>query len=214
MRVFQSAIVAVVVGAGVVVGVAPANATAAGVASAGRADVVDDGQAVKVAPVAQCSLTGRKQATSNGANKPGIVRFGRASATCDASQHVSTSTAKGTDFTLSALQAYGGPTIRVASYQVGCSATTKGTNASWQFSGLTGVTVPQRIPNNYRIQVKSHSGAVLAVVVFNQVILPKPNDGSITMHMMHIKLFPNGVPRGVAMSGDVVVGSAACSPTA
>lgn len=215
-RVFRSAIVVAVVGAGVFVGVLPASATAAGVASAGRAKVVVDSQQVTVAPVAQCSLTGKRQATSKGANKQGVVAFGSATSTCtaNAAQHTSTSTSKGSTFTLSALQAYGGPTIRVASYQVTCSATNKGTNASWRFSGLTGIDVPKQIPNNYQLQVKSRKGALLADVTLNQVILPKPNDGSITMHMMHIKLFPNGVPKGVPMSGDVFVGSTACSPTA
>jgi hypothetical protein len=48
------------------------------------------------------------------------------------------------------------------------------------------------------------------------VILPDPNDGSITLNMMHIQLFPNGVPSGsgTQLSGDVYVGSTSCSPTA
>lgn len=215
-RVFQSAVVAAVVGAAVLVGVAPAGATPAGVASAGRANVLLDGQPVQVAPVAQCSLTGKRSAMSNGADKQGVVRFGSATSTCtsNADQHTSTATSKGSDFTLTALRAYGGPTIKVAGYQVTCAATTNGTNASWQFSGLTGITVPKQIPSNFTIRVTSAAGAVLAVVTLNQVILPSPNDGSITMHMMHIRLFPNGVPKGAPMSGNIFVGSTACSPTA
>jgi hypothetical protein len=218
IRVFQSAFVGVAVVAGVVAGLAPAaNATAAGVASAGFANVVDNGQTVTIPPIAQCSVTGKKQSTSNGATKKGVVTFGKATSTCmaNATQHTSTSTSNGTNFTLTALQAYGGPTIKMTTYQVSCAATTKGTNASWQFGGLSGITVPQQIPNDYKIAVKSKKGALLANVTLNEVVLPNPNDGSITLRLMHIKLFPNGVPAGTTpMSGDIFVGSTACSPTA
>jgi hypothetical protein len=63
--------------------------------------------------------------------------------------------------------------------------------------------------------VKSDNGKLLANVILNEVILPDPNDGSITLNMMHIQLFPNGVPKNsTPMSGDIYVGSTSCSPTA
>jgi hypothetical protein len=219
-RVFQSAIVGTFVLAGLLTGLTPASAahaTAAGVASAGSAGVVRNGNTVTVAPVGQCSLTGKKNGSSAGATKNGIVSYGSATSTCatDATAHTSNSTATGSAFTLSALTSYGGPTIKVASYQVTCSATTSGTNASWQFSGLTGVTIPKQVPTDYTIPIKAANGKLLADVIMNEVILPSPNDGSITMNLIHIKLFPNGVPKNTKpMSGDVYVGSTACSPTA
>ncbi|HEX3588706.1 MAG TPA: hypothetical protein VHV74_03670 [Pseudonocardiaceae bacterium] len=219
-RVFQSAIVGALVVAGVLTGLAPASAahaTAAGIASAGSADLVRNGKTVPVAPVGPCSLTGPTHGASNGASKKGLVTFGTATSTCtlNRKQHTSTSTASGKTFTLSALQAYGGPTIKIASYQVTCAATQSGTNASWQFSGLSGVTVPKQIPNNYQVAIKATNGTLLANVTLNEVILPKPNDGSITLNMMHIQLFPNGTPKNTtSLSGDVYVGSTSCSPTA
>lgn len=191
-------------------------ATAPGVASTGSAHVVRDGHTFGVADVGQCSLTGPQQAQSPGVTRVGIVSYGPATATCttDPTAHTSKSTANGTAFALTALQAYGGPQIRIANYQVTCTATTNGTNAAWQFSGLTGITVPQQVPNDFVIPVKSAGGNLLANVTLNEVILPNPNDGSITLNMVHIALFPNGTPPGtVPMSGDVYVGSTACSPT-
>ena len=91
---------------------------------------------------------------------------------------------------------------------------TGGTNAAWQFGGLSGITTPQQIPNNYVVPVKSTNGRLLANVILNEVILPDPNDGSITLNMMHIVLFPTGTAPGqIPLSGDIYVGSTACSPT-
>lgn len=192
-----------------------ANATAAGTASAGSATVVRNGHSIPVAPVAACSVTGQQQGHSNGVTKAGLLSYGPATSTCalNAQAHTSTSTSNGTNFALTALQNYGGPLIKMASYQVKCTANTNGTNASWSFSGLTGITPPSQIPQNYTVPIKS-GNTILANVIFNEVILPSPNDGSITLNMMHIVLFPNGTPPNTpTLSGDIYVGSTACSPT-
>ncbi|HEY3753680.1 MAG TPA: hypothetical protein VGL80_31200 [Pseudonocardiaceae bacterium] len=84
-RGFQSAIVRVVVVAGLLAGfssASAAHATAAGVASAGSAEVVRNGKDVPVAPVGPCSLTGAQHGSSNGASKNGIVSFGSATSSC------------------------------------------------------------------------------------------------------------------------------------
>jgi hypothetical protein len=212
------AIVAVVVVLGVLV-TAPAQAaqaTAAGTASAGSANVIRNGHTYTVPPVGECSLAGAPDGRSSGATETGVVAYGQASSTCttDPTAHTSHSVAKGTNFTLSVLQSYGGPTIKVANYQVTCTATTGGTNAAWQFGGLSGITIPQQIPNNYVVPVKTTNGQLLANVILNEVILPNPNDGSITLNMMHIVLFPTGTPPGqIPLTGDVYVGRTACSPT-
>jgi hypothetical protein len=213
-RTFQLALVVVATGAAVLIAT-PASATAAGTASAGSASIVRSSKTIPVAPVAPCSLTGQKQGSSSGASKNGLVSYGPSSSTCsrDKQAHTSSSTAKGSGFSLSALQNYGGPLIKVATYQVSCTATQNGTNASWSFSGLTGVTIPKQVPQNYTVKIK-FGNTLLADVILNEVVFPDPNDGSITLNMMHIVLFPNGTPpHSTALSGDIYVGSAACSPT-
>ena len=193
----------------------PASATAAGVADAGSATVVRGDHTIPVAPVAPCSLTGQQQGHSNGAARPGIVSYGPASSSCttDAQAHTSTSTANGTNFALSVLQEYGGPLIRIAGYQVKCTANTTGTDAAWSFNGLSGVPVPAQVPQNYTIPVKA-GNTLLANVILDEITLPNPNDGSITLSMMHIVLFPDGTPPNTEpVHGDVYVGSTACSPT-
>lgn len=210
------AVVIAVTVTGVLTGAGPASATPAGTASAGSATVVRNGHDFPVAPVALCSLTGHRHGSSRGAGRYGIVTFGPATSTCtaDLRAHTSSSVANGSDFTLAALQDYGGPTIKIASYQVMCTASPSGTDASWRFSGLTGISVPQQIPADYTVDVRSGSGELLATVTLNEV-LADPEDGSITQNLMHIALFPNGTPPGTTpMSGDIYVGETACSPTA
>jgi hypothetical protein len=190
--------------------------TAAGTASAGSADITSDGHFYLVPDVGACTLPNTAHGTSPGASQAGIVDYGPADATCttDQAAHTSKSVANGANFVLSALQPYGGPQIKIANYQVTCTATTSGTNAAWQFSGWTGLTLPDQVPNNYTIPVKTTSGQLLANVIVSEVILPNPNDGSITLNMVHIILFPNGTPAGTPpMSGDIYVGTTACSPT-
>jgi hypothetical protein len=107
------------------------------------------------------------------------------------------------------LTRYGGPLIRLAGYQVSCAATTGGTMAGWSFAGLTGISgLPQRIPTNYSVAVKATDGTVLATAIFNEVILPNPNDGGITQNLIHIAFRANG-----PITGNLYVGSTACVPT-
>jgi hypothetical protein len=217
MRKIRYALVGAV--AGVLVAAVPAVAaptTAAGVASAGSSNVQRGGHSFVIPDIGQCSLAGNPHGSSSGATNATIVSFGSATATCaaDTGAHTSKSQATGTNFVLSALASYGGPTIGVTNYQVNCSATTGGTNAAWQFGGLSGITVPKTIPTNYVVPIKSANGTLLANAIFNEVILPNPNDGSITLNMIHFVLFPQGTPTGATpMSGDIYVGSTACSPT-
>jgi hypothetical protein len=218
-KVFRTATVVAVAIACVLAGSAPASAAhavATGTASGGSASVVSRGDTVQVAPVGSCSLTGAATGSSTGVGHDGLVSYGKVTSTCgvDARAHTTTSTANGTDFALTALTTYGGSAIRLGGYHVTCTGSAGGTSASWGYSGLTGILVPKRIPNNYQVAVKSGTGAVLAQVTLNEVVLPKPNDGGITVNLMHIVLFPNGTPPNTpAMSGDVYVGSTSCSPS-
>jgi len=212
------AIVAVVVVLGVLVAV-PAQAgqaTAAGTASAGSAQVVRNGHTFTVPSVGACSLDGALNGSSAGVTDVGIVSYGPAHSACavDAAAHTSKSVANGTNFTLSALQSYGGPTIKVANYQVTCLLLPVGPMLLGSSVGCLGFLFRSRFRMTSWCRSRTAGGRLLANVILNEVILPSPNDGSITLNMMHIVLFPGGVGAGqIPLSGDVYVGSTACSPT-
>ncbi|MEV0677895.1 hypothetical protein AB0I60_15400 [Actinosynnema sp. NPDC050436] len=195
---------------------APARAaTPPGVASAGSADFTRAGQHVVVPALAPCSVGGPTTASSAPVAEAGI-RFGAGTSTCETTvvdaQHNLTETrssAQGTEFELSALTASGGPRLKVGRWKVACTGRESGTSAGWELEALSGFPgLPREIPTNHRHQVKSTAGAVLAEVVFSEVLLPDPNDGSLAMNLMHLRF-----TEASGISGDVVVGSASCSPT-
>lgn len=198
-------------------GAATQAATAAatppdGIAALGSASVTTSGETGSISPLAPCDVNGPTSASSTGGSIPGSVSFGGGTTSCtrDTTANTTASTANGTRFELDALVPWGGPRIRVAGYQVSCTATTGGTSAGWSFSGLTGLTgLPQQIPTNYTVPITGSGGTHVADVIFDEVVLPNPNDGSIALNLMHIKLFPDGGPT----TGDILVGSTACAPT-
>lgn len=194
---------------------APASAsTSAGAADAGSADYVRDGSRVSVPAVAACDVHG-PTTNSSGPQAEAGVRFGGGTSSCATTVDAGTgatktvSTASGTDFELSDLTQAGGPRIRVGGYRVTCTATAKGTNVTWAFDGMSGLSpLPSPVPRNYLREVRSAAGALLATVMFNEVTVPSPNDGSIALTMMRVRFQP-----GSGMTGEVRVGDTACSPT-
>jgi hypothetical protein len=205
------------VGAGAVAVVAamtltavPAEATPLGQTSLGEVDVTRAGHTVTVPPIAPCDVTADQQNSSNGTHASGVATFGAGNTTCtkDAGAKTAKMQATGDSFDLTALTPYGGPEIKVANYTASCSATANATTASFQFSGLQGVSAPKPIPANYTTTV-GPADDPQARVTFNEVIQADPNDGSVTINMLHIQLYPNG---DGPMSGDIYVGHAACSP--
>jgi len=209
-------VVAVVAVAGLLGAAAPALAdNPAGVASAGSADFTKAGQQVVVPTLAPCSVEGPTSSAAAAVSAAG-VKFGASTSTCtttvvDQENEVTTtkSEAKGQLFELSALMSAGGARLKVNSWTITCTAHQAGTNAGWAVGGLTGFPgLPQQIPANYVYQVKKTSGVVLANVTFAEVNLPDPNDGSIAMNLMHFRFTPAS-----GITGDIVVGAAACSPT-
>lgn len=191
-----------------------APATPDGVASLGNANIVEaDGTSDSISPLAICDLNGQATDSSTGGSIDDMVSYGKGTTSCtkDTAANTTTATAKGSRFVLDALMPYGGPEIKLNGYQVTCTANTAGTNASWSFSGLTGLSgLPQQIPSNYTKPITGTGGKVVANAIVNEVILPDPNDGSITLNLIHFKLFPNG---DGPISGDIYVGSTACTPT-
>jgi hypothetical protein len=205
---------------GMLVTATPALATPAGVADAGSANFAKGAAAPVVVPtLAPCELNPDVAGTVTGGSpavsKTGL-KFGATTSTCtttvvneDEWITTSKSEAKGTNFELSALVAQGGPRLKIKSWRITCDATQTGTNAGWQLSGMTGWTgLPQQIPANYVHDIKKSNGTVLAKAKFAEVILPDPNDGSITMNLIRITFEPAS-----GYSGTISIGSAACTPT-
>ncbi|PPK60907.1 hypothetical protein V5P93_001933 [Actinokineospora auranticolor] len=210
-----TAVSAVTAAVALVAGATPALAlTSAGLANAGSASY-NSGGPVTIAPIAQCRVEGPTSASSNLISANG-VRFGAAQSKCtttviDPQQSLTRtkSETNGSSFELSALVLLGGPRVKIGAYRATCTADNDGTTAGWSFANISGVgTLPNPLPNDYVVQLKSLVGVSLATITFNEVDFPEPNDGSITLNIAHIRFLPAS-----GITGEVVVGSTACSPT-
>ncbi|WP_026360411.1 hypothetical protein [Amycolatopsis nigrescens] len=192
-------------------GAAPASATEPGVASLGSAHFTEEGSStVTVAAQGACSLGGPSSVTAPPVSEPG-VRFGGGSTNCATSISGGVTTTKseatGRDFELSALVSAGGKRIRIKNYDVSCSATPSQSSAAWNLDGMTGLdALPSPTLPNHVQQIRKADGQVLAEAVFNEQTVP--GDGSIGLNLLHIKFLPAS-----GFTGDVIVGSAACSLT-
>jgi hypothetical protein len=184
---------------------APGDAVAAGNAGAARV-----GQ-VTVPPIAPCSTDGQTQATMSEVSVPSVVTYSNNKSVCtiDEVGEIATATVTGGRFRFDALLRYNGPRIRLAAYTARCETTLSGSKSSLQFSGLSGIQVPSRVPKNYVVTIPGGpAGRPKATVTFNEVITPSPPNGSMTVHLMHIRMFPAGGP----VTGDAYVGTVRCSP--
>ncbi len=190
-------------------------ANPAGVASVGSAEFTKAGTSVSVPPLAPCAVDGTTSNSSEAVSRPG-VRFGAGTSSCttavvdpDNGTTRSTSEAAGTGFELSALVSVGGPRLRVAKWKVTCVGTESGTSAGWAADGLQGFPgLPEQIPPNHVHQVKSGDGTVLATATFGETVIPEPNDGGIAMNLLHLRF-----TEASTITGHVIVGATACSPT-
>ncbi|KZB81943.1 hypothetical protein [Amycolatopsis regifaucium] len=201
--------------AGLGVGVTPAAASnPAGVASLGSAAFGKAGQTpIAISSLADCAVEGPTANSSGAVSKTGIT-FGGGTTTCtttvvDPANGVTTtkSEAKGQEFELSALVSSGGPRLKLRSYSVSCTATQSNTNATWSYGGATGLgTLPSPVPVGYVKPITKSDGTLLAEAIFNEQALP--GDGSIGQTMLRIKFAPAS-----NITGEVIVGRAACSPT-
>lgn len=201
----------------VLIGVTPAQAAdweAVATGSLGSADLLVDGAPVGIEPIAPCDSEDVTSGYSAGAEIEDVVEFAGGPTTCtrDESNGVATAEVTGGRFRLDGLRPYGGPRIRMRSYSATCETTETGSRASFQFSGLTGLEVPSTIPVNHKITIPGRRPGAkpLARIILNEKIVPDPPDGSMTVNIMHIKLFPRGPANRVR--GDIVVGSVSCAP--
>lgn len=194
---------------------APAHAeTAAGAASLGSANFTRAGQnTTEIEAHGGCVLGGPGGSTASPVSENGVT-FGGGSSTClttvvDPATQVTTtkSEATGKDFELSALVGQGGKRVRIKTYTVTCAGSQTQTSANWTFGGMSGLSAPPSpTPANYVQPMTKSDGTVLANAMFNEQVLP--GDGSIALNLLHIRFLPAS-----GITGDVIVGSAACSPT-
>ncbi|WP_199442516.1 hypothetical protein [Umezawaea beigongshangensis] len=214
--VHRAGLVAAALVTGLLASAAPARADAlAGVASVGSADFTRNGEAVTVETLAPCDVDGATTNTSVPVAVGGLA-FGAGASSCtrtvvDEVNSVTTthSEATGEKFELSALVPAGGPRLKVGTWKIVCDATQTGTNAGWQVSGVTGFAgLPEQVPTNHLHEVTRPDGTVLARVIFSEVVLPEPNDGSIAMNLMRFEFTPAS-----GLTGGLVVGSTECAPT-
>jgi hypothetical protein len=195
--------------AGLMLVAAPAQAAPGDAVATGNAGAVTIGQTV-VPPIAPCATEGTPQAANNEVSVPNVVTFSGSQSVCtiDDVGEIATATVTGGRFRFDALRQYDGPRIRLTSYTAKCNTTLTGSNASFQFSGLSGVSVPAQIPPNHVVTIPGEPGKPKATVTFNETVVPDPPNGGMTVHLMHIRMFPQGGPT----SGDAYVGTVHCSP--
>ena len=188
---------------------APITATASG--SAGSIDVTADGQHVQVDTIAPCTADGPVHATTPGGQYGNVGVFGNSETSCARqADGVAIGQASGRRFKTTLLRAYGGPVITVRTFVARCATTGTGSDGYIEIGEVTGITVPANIPANYTITIPGVAPETrpMARVVLNELITPRPPDGSLTTNTVHIKLFPEGGPA----EGDIVLGTAKCDP--
>ena len=202
--------VAILTVAGLTAVAVPAQASPGDAFAEGSAGAVTIG-AVTVAPIAPCSTEGRLSAQSGEVSVPDLVTYSSGTSTCavDEAGEIARTTVTGGRFRFDGLRQYGGPRLRLTDHVAKCATTRTGSNASVQFSGLSGVTVPADLPSNHVVTIPGGpDGKPMATVTFNEALVPSPPDGSMTVHVMHIRMFPQGGP----VSGDAYVGTVRCAP--
>jgi hypothetical protein len=195
---------------GLALATVPAQATPGDAVAGGDAGTATVGETV-VPPVARCATDGATEAANPEVAVPDVVTYSNTRSVCtiDDAGELAAATVDGGPFSFDALQEYGGPRVRLADYTATCATTLTGSTASFRFSGLSGVTVPSDIPANYVVTIPGGpDGRPTATVTFNESHIPDPPDGSMTAHLMHIRMFPEGGPA----TGDAYVGTVHCAP--
>jgi hypothetical protein len=196
--------------AGLALAVAPAQAAPGDAVAQGSAGAVTIGD-VTVEPIAPCSTGGAPAGHSGEVSVPDVVTYASGDSTCtvDDAGEIAKASVTGGRFRFDALRRYGGPRLRLTGYSAKCETTLAGSTSAVQFSGLSGVSVPSQLPSNYVVTIPGGpDGKPMATVTFNEVVLPAHADGGMTVHVMHIRMFPQGGPT----SGDAYVGTVRCAP--
>lgn len=191
---------------------APPAAKAVASGSVGAVDVVVEGEEVVLEPLAPCDVDGKQNNRSGRVKVDDVATFGGGGTNCGRNADRRAKAAvTGRSFSTDVLRDWGGPRIRMSGFSVDCETTGNGSAGSMRLRGLRGIEVPEDIPPNYTVTVpgRIEGAAPLAKVVVNELIAPDPPDGSMTLHVMRIELFPEG---GGPNSGDLIIGTANCDP--
>lgn len=210
-RTLSAAFLAITGAALVAVPAAAAQGDAVAQAAAGAVKIEQAGVPVAVEPVAPCTTSGPAQGSAGEVSAPGVATFTDSRTTCtiDGAGEIASATVTGGGFRFDALRQYGGPRIGLSGFTAKCGTTANGSNSSIEFAGLSGVSVPAELPANHVVTIPGQGDAPMATVTFNEVLVPSPPDGGMTVHLMHIRMFPQGGPA----RGDVHVGTVRCAPS-
>ncbi|WP_037320729.1 choice-of-anchor P family protein [Amycolatopsis orientalis] len=185
---------------------APASASA----SVGSVDVEIGDEHVATGELAPCDADGPSTAKTAGGSIGDFARFNGGESRCGRTGAVAVGEATGRRFETTLLKRFGGPVIKVRTFMAKCSTTKDGSLGYIEFGDVTGFTLPENIPQNYRLTIAGgKGGTALASLTVNETVTPTPPDGSLVTHMLHIKLFPQG---GGPAKGDIYLGTARCDP--
>ncbi|OLZ57501.1 hypothetical protein [Amycolatopsis keratiniphila] len=199
---------ALVTGGPAVASADPVPATAS--ASVGSLDVEIGGEHVVTGELAPCDVDGPLNAKTQGGSTGDFARFGGGESRCGRNGAVAIGEAAGRRFETTLLKRFGGPVLKVRTFMAKCSTTQDGSLGYIEFGDVSGFTLPENIPQNYRLTIAGgKGGTALASLTVNETVTPTPPDGSLVTHMLHIKLFPQG---GGPAKGDIYLGTARCDP--
>ncbi|GAB3564615.1 choice-of-anchor P family protein [Amycolatopsis endophytica] len=190
---------------------AQAQQGATGAGSVGAADITVEGMTAHSDPIAPCAVDTTPSNRTDPITVGTKTKYGLGETTCTRNADGTASVkVTGQRFETSVLEQFGGPVIKARTFGAGCNTTANGSNGSMELGTVTGITVPQSIPPNHVVTIPGATpdAPPMAEVVLNELVVPTPADGSLTTNALHIKLFPQGGPA----SGDILVGSASCSP--
>ncbi len=167
---------------------------------------------VDIDVLARCEVGGAATASTPGATGRGFVSFGTGTSSCTTTENGAAKVeVSGKRFTLEGLRAYGGPLIKIAKWSASCVTTEAGSSSNISLSSVSGLQLPSTIPTNHTIMIPGRRATdpPVAKIMINELLLPDPADGSMTVNLMHVWLFPEGV---ALAHGEVVVGTVHCAP--
>jgi hypothetical protein len=167
---------------------------------------------VNIDALARCEVGGVSTASTPGATGRGFVSFGTGNSSCTTeAEGAAKVTVSGRRFSLEGLRAYGGPLIKIANWSASCTTTENGSSSNISLSRVSGIQLPGTIPANHTIMIPGRHATdpPVAKIMINELLLPDPADGSMTVNLMHVWLFPEGV---ALAHGEVVVGTVHCAP--
>jgi len=195
---------------------APAQATPGDAVAEGSVGSVNahlDSAPIIVDPIAACRSDGPLQGSSGNIEVEDFISYtnGKTKCAVDGAGEIASVEVTGGRFRFDGLRDFGGPRIRLTKFTARCATTLTGSGSSIELSGLSGISAPADLPTNYKVTIANPNAGQppLATVTLNEMVVPSPPDGSMTVNLMHIRLFPEGPGQN---TGDVIVGAVHCAP--